>query len=121
MADKRTNWLQNPCRPGGSQHFRVGSGPLPSRGSPMFSSTGQNHKWPTSGRIGYIAPVVKGFPNASKRRTKSEVAPIWADWLHNARRLGCPHYFKGGYKIKRGTRVAQLATSPLPSGGPQTL
>ena len=48
MAHKWADWLHNPCRLEGPQRFRAG---------------GQSQQWPTSGRIGYITPVVYGVPN----------------------------------------------------------
>ena len=66
--------LHNPCRLGGSQHFRTGDKirggqqvcggyiPLAAWGSPTFQSGGQNQRCPTSGPGGYITPAIWGFP-----------------------------------------------------------
>ena len=64
-------WLHHPCRLGGPQCFIAGdkiksvpqvgglaTSLLPSRGSAMLHSRGQNQKWPTNGRIGYITPTI---------------------------------------------------------------
>ena len=72
-------------------------GPLPPGGSPPLLSGGQNHKWPTSGQGGYITPA------ASERGAKSEVAHKWARWLHNPCRLGGPHRFRAGGRIRSGS------------------
>ena len=56
---------------------------MPPRGSPPLHSRGQNQKWPTRGQGGYITLAASGIPSASERGTKSEVAHLWARWLHN--------------------------------------
>ena len=76
----------------------------------MLESGGQNHKWPTSGRIGYITLAVRGVPNASDLAAKSEVAHKWADWLHHLYRLGGPQRFRAGDRIRTGPQVGGLAT-----------
>ena len=45
-------WAPQPCRIGDPHHFRA---------------WGQNHKWPTSGRNGYLTPAVSRIPTASQR------------------------------------------------------
>ena len=110
---------------------KVATSPLPPRGSPPFQSggqnqkwpingqggyitpaasqipsaserVGQNQKWPINGQGGYVTPAASGIPTASKRGAKSEVAHKWARWLHNPRRLGDPHRFRAGGKIRSG-------------------
>ena len=49
-----------------------------------------------------ITPAASGIPTASKRGAKSEVAHKWARWLHHPCRLGDPHRFKAGGKIRSG-------------------
>ena len=56
----------------------MATSPLPYRGSPPLQSGGQNQKWPTSGRNGYLTPAVSGIPTASERGAESEVAHKWA-------------------------------------------
>ena len=51
-----------------------------------------------------------GNPGASKRGAGSEVAHKWAGWLHNPCRLGGPHRFKAGGRIRSGPQVGWLAT-----------
>ena len=69
VAHMWADWLHNPCCLGGS----------PTRE--------QNQNWPTYGQIGYITPAVWGVLN---KGTKSKVAHMGADWLHNPCRLGSP-------------------------------
>ena len=90
---------------------------LPSRGSPPLQSGGKNQKWPTCGQNGYVTPSVSGIPTASERGAKSDVAHLWAKWLRHPSRLGDPHRFRAGGKIRSGPLVGKMATSPLPSRG----
>ena len=96
---------------------KVATSPLPSRGSPPLQSKGQNQKWPTCGQSGYVTPAVSGIPTVSERGAKSEVAHLWAKWLRHPYRLGDPHRFRAGGKIRSGPLVGKMATSPLPSQG----
>ena len=121
----------SPCRLGDFHRFRAGGkirsgpllgkvamSPLPSRGSPpLQSGGGGDQKWPPSGQSGYITPAVPRIPTASERGAKSEVAQLWAKWLHHACRLGAPHRFTPGGKIRSGPQVGKVAMSPLPSRG----
>ena len=130
VAHKWANWLPHPCRIGDPHQFRAGgkirsgpqvgklaTSPLPYRGSPPLQSGGQNQKWPTSGQIGYLTPAVLGIPTAAERGAKSEVAHKWANWLPHPCRIGDPHRFRAGGKIRSGPQVGKLATSPLPYRG----
>ena len=96
---------------------KVATSPLPSRGSPPLQSGGQNQKWPTSGQSGYVTPAVSGFPTASERGAKSEMAHKWAKWLRHPCRLEDPHRFRAGGKTRIGPLVGKVATSPLPPRG----
>ena len=98
---------------------KVATSPLPSRGPPPLQSGGGggNQKWPTCGQSGYVTPAVSGIPTASERGAKSEVAHLWAKWLRHPCRLGDPHCFRAGGKIRSGPLVGKVATSPLPSRG----
>ena len=49
-----------------------------------------------SGQGGCITPAALGIPTASERGAKSEVAHLWARWLHNPCRLGDPHRLRAG-------------------------
>ena len=93
---------------------KVASSPLPPRGSPPLQSGGQNQKWPVTGQGGYITPAASEIPTASERRAKSEVAHLWARWLHHPCRLGDPHRFRAEGKIRSGPLMGKVATSPLP-------
>ena len=130
VAHKWANWLAHHCRIGephrcraggkirsGPQVGKLATSPLPYRGSPPLQSGGQNQKWPTSGQIGYLTPAVTGSPTFAKRGAKSEVAQKWANWLPHPCRIGEPHRFKAGGKIRSGPQVGKLATSPLPYRG----
>ena len=101
----------------GPQVGEMATSPLPYRGSPPLRSGGQNQKWPTSGQNGYLTPAVSGIPTASERGAKSEVAHKWAKWLPHPCRLGDPHRFRVGGKIRSGPQVGEMATSPLLSRG----
>ena len=96
VAHKWADWLHHPCRLRGPQRFRaehkIRRGPqvgrlatslLPSGGSPMLHSEGQNQNWPTSGPSGYITLAVWG-----------------------------PQSFRAGDKNRSGPQVGRLVTSP---------
>ena len=130
VAHKWAKWLPHPCRIGDPHRFRAGgtirigtqvgemaTSPLPYRGSPPLQSGGQNQKWPTSGRNGYLTPAISGIPTASERGAESEVAHKWAKWLPHPCRIGDPHRFRAGGKIRSGPQVGEMATSPLPYRG----
>ena len=130
VAHKWANWQPHPCRIGDPHRFKaegkirsgpqvgkIATSPLPYRGSPPLQSGGQNQKWPTSGRNGYLTPAVSGSPTASERGAKSEVAHKWAKWLPHPCRIREPHRFKAGGKIRSGPQVGEMATSPLPYRG----
>ena len=134
VAQLWTSRLHHPCRLGDPLRLRAGGkirsgplvgkmaiSPLPPRGSPPLQSGGQNQKWPTREQGGYVNPAASGIPSASKRGTKSEVAQLWATWLHHPCRLGDPLRFKAGDKIRSGPLVGKVATSPLPPPGSPTL
>ena len=130
VAHKWAKWLPHPCRIGDPHRFRAGgkirsgpqvgnmaTSPLPYRGSPPLQSGGQNQKWPTSGQSGYLTPAVSGIPTALERGAKSEVAHKWAKWLPHPCRIGDPHRFRAGGKIRSGPQVGKVATAPLPYRG----
>ena len=82
---------------------------MPPRESPPLQSGGQNQKWPTCGQGGYITPAASGIPSASERGAESEVAHLWARWLHNPSRLGDPLRFRAGGRIRSGPLVGKVA------------
>ena len=115
VAHKWARWLHHPCRLGDPHRFRSGGQnqkwPINGQGGyitpaasgiPSASERGQNQKWPINGQGGYITPAASGIPTASERGAKSEVAHKWARWLHHPCRLGDPHRFRAGGKIRSG-------------------
>ena len=122
VAHKWARWLHHPCRLGDPRGFRAGgkirsgpymgkvaTSPLPPRGSPRLQSGRQNQKWPIHGQGGYITPAASGIPTASEQGAKSEVAHKWARWLRHPCRLGDPHRFKAGGKIRSGPYMGKVA------------
>ena len=63
-----------------------------------------------NGQRTYGTPAALGIPTASERGAKSEVADEWARWLHHPCRLGDPHRFKAGGKIRSGLKEGKVAT-----------
>ena len=57
-----------------------------------------------------FAHAASGGPSGSERGIKSEMAHEWARWLHNPCRLGEPHRFRAGDKIRNGPLVGKVAT-----------
>ena len=96
---------------------KVATSPLPSRGSPPLHSGGQFQKLHTYGQRGYVTLAVSWIPTTSDRGTQSEVAQFWATWLRHSCRLGDPHRFRAGAKIRRGPLVGIIAMSLLPYRG----
>ena len=94
----------------GPQVGKVATEPLPPGGSPPLQSRGQNQKWPTSGQGGYITLAAWGVSTASEQGAESEVAHNWARWLHNPCRLGGPHRFRAGGRIRSVPQVGKVAT-----------
>ena len=104
VAHLWAKWLRHPCRLGHPHRCRAAGG-------------GGDQKWPTCGQSGYFTPAVSGIPTASERGAKSEMAHLWAKWLRHPCRLGDPHRFRAGGKIRSGPQVGKVATSSLPSWG----
>ena len=73
---------------------------MPSTGSPMLQSGGQNQKWPTSWWIRYVTHAVWGVPNILDWGTKSEVAHKWMDGLCQPCCLAGPQGNRAGGKIR---------------------
>ena len=57
-----------------------------------------------------ITTGASGVPTASQRGAESEVAHKWAGWLHNPCRLGNPHHFRAGGKIRGRQQKGKVAT-----------
>ena len=82
---------------------------------PTHRSGGLYEKWPTCGQGGYVTLAASGIPTASERGAESEVAHLWARWLHNPWRHGDLYRFRAGGTIRSGPVVGMLAT---PRGSP---
>ena len=92
--------------------------PEPGKHGGYNQSGGGNQKWPTYGQSGYVTAAVSGIPTAAERGGGgSKVAHKWAKWLRHPCRLGEPHCFRAGGKIRSGPLVGKVATSQLPSRG----
>ena len=59
--------------------------------------------------VAYTKGKNKGGQN-SERGAESEVAHLWARWLHNPCRLGGPLRFRAGGRITSGPQVGKVAT-----------
>ena len=66
---------------------------------------------------GVLPPRPAGIPTASERGSKSEVAHKWAKWPPHPCRIGDPHRFRAGGKLRSGPQVGKVGTSPLPYRG----
>ena len=131
VAHLWAKWLPHPCRLGDPHRIRAG---------------GQNQKWPTCGRNGYLTPAVSGIPTASERGDKIRSGPLVGEMATSDCRLRDPHRIRAGgqnqkwptcgrngyltlavsgiptasergNKIRSGPLVCKRATSPLPSRG----
>ena len=90
------------------------------RHQPMCDPEGCSTVWGAVGGGGDPHPPPKGGagdppppfvdPNPAERGTESKVAPKWARWLHNPCRLGGPHRFRAGDRIRGGPQVGRVAT-----------
>ena len=94
---------------------------MPLGGSPPLQNGGQNQKWPTSGKGGYITPAAWGVPSASEWGAESKVAYKWARRRHNPFPLRGPHQFRVGGRITSGLQVGKVAAYPPPLGGSSPL
>ena len=98
------SFLQSPC------HLTHGG-----HRQPMCDPEGCSTVW---GAVEGGTPPPFVDPNPAERGTESEVAPKWARWLHNPCRLGGPHRFKAGGRIRGGPQVARWLHNPCSLGGP---
>ena len=94
VAHKWARWLHNSYRLGGPHRFRAGGG---IRGGPQKG-------------IGYITLAACGIPTASEREAESGVAYNCARWPHDLCRLGGPHRFRAGGRIRDGPQEGNVAT-----------
>ena len=95
MAHRWARWLHKLC------HLGV----------PTASERGAEsevaHKWARWLHNPYVHVRV---PTTSGREAESEVAHKWATWVHNLCRLGGPHHFRAGGRIRSGPQVGKVAT-----------
>ena len=130
LAHSWAKWLCHPCRLGVLHRFRTSkknqkwhtcgeSGYVTPAVSeiPTASEWGGKSEVAHLGQSGYVTPAVSGIPAASERGAKSEGANLWAKWLRHPCRLGDPHRFRVGGKIRTCPLVGKVAISPLPSRG----
>ena len=101
VAHNWAKWLRHPCRLGDPHRLRAG---------------GKIRRGPQVGKVATSPLPSRGSPPL-QRGAKSEVAHLWAKWLRHPCRLGDPHRFRAGGKIRSGPQVGKVATSPLPSRG----
>ena len=101
VAHKWARWLHNPCCLGDSHRFKA---------------RGKIRSGPQVGKVATSPLPPRGCPPLQSG-AKSEVAHKWARWLHHPCRLGVPHRFKAGGKIRSGPLMGKVATSPLPPRG----
>ena len=117
-------------------------------GLPSALHRGQNQKRPTCGHSGYVTPAVSGVPNALHgdkmrngphmgtvatlalpsqwspmlcRRTKSEMAHMWAQWLPNPCLLGGTQCSARGTKSQMSTCGHSGYLFPAVPGVPNAL
>ena len=102
VAHFRAKWLRHPCRLGDPHRFRAG---------------GEIRSGPQVGKVGTSPLPSRVSPPLQGGGEESEVAHKWAKWLRHPCRLGDPHRFRAGGKIRSGPLVGKVATSPLPSRG----
>ena len=95
----------------GPQMGGLATEPMQSRESPHLHIGGQNRKWPTGGRIGYVTPAIWG------RGTKSQVSRKWTDSLCNPCPLGSTQHSIRANTVGSGPQVRRLATYHLLSRG----
>ena len=107
VAHLWAKWLRHPCSLGDPHRCRAG---------------GKIRSGPLVGKMATSPLLSRGSPPLqSGGGGKSEVADLWAKWLRHPCRLGDPHRFRAGGKIRSGPLVGKMATSPLPSRGSPTL
>ena len=65
-----------------------------------------------------MTPAASGIPSASERGIKSEMAHLWARWLHNPWRLGDPQRFRAAAKSEVAHLWARWLRDPCRLGDP---
>ena len=61
------------------------------------------------GKVGTKHLPPWGAPPLQSGGAESEVAYKWTSWLHNACRLGGPHRFRVGGRIRFGPQLGKVA------------
>ena len=102
MAHKWAGWLHIPCRLSGPHCLRAG---------------GRIRGRPQVGKAAAESLPPGGSPPLESRGAVSVVAHKWARWLQRPCRLGGPHRFGAGGRIRGCPQVGKVATLPLPPGG----
>ena len=87
VAHKWARWLHHPCRLGDPLRFKAG---------------GKIRSGPQVGKVATSPLPPRGSPPLQCGGAKSEVGHKWASWLHHPCRLGDPHRFISGGKIRSG-------------------
>ena len=105
-----------PLQSGGKQKWptvgKVATSPLPSRGSPpLHSGGGGIRSGPQVGKVATSPLPSRGSPalQSGGGGGEAEVAHKWAKWLRHPCRLGDPHRFRAGGKIRSGPLVGKVA------------
>ena len=107
MTHLWANWLHHPCHLGDPHRCRVGGG-----GGGIRSA-------PQKGKMDSSALLCRGSPPLQNGGAKSEVAHLWAKWLHHPCHLEDPHRFRAGPGNKKWPRSGQSGYStPAVSGIP---
>ena len=86
MAHLWAKWLRNPCRLGDPHRLRAG---------------GKIRSGPLVGKVATSPLPSRGSPPPQSWGAESELAHLWARWLHNPCRLGDPHRLKAGGRIRK--------------------
>ena len=94
--------VRHPCRLGDPHRCRA---------------RGKIRSGPLVGKVATSPLPFLGISTAAKREAKLKVARKSAKWLRHRWRLGDPHRFTAGGKIRNGPLVGKVATSPPPSRG----
>ena len=90
VAHKWARWLHHPCRLGDPHRFKAGGGGGGIRSGPYM------------GKVATSPLPPRGSPPLHSGGAKSELAHTWTKCLHHPCRLGDPHGFRAGGKIRSG-------------------
>ena len=98
VAQKWAKWLPHPCRIGDPPRFRAG---------------GKIRSGPQVGKMATSPLPYRGSPPLQSGGQNKK----WPTSGHHPDRMGDPHRFRAGGKIRSGPQVGKMATSPLPYRG----